>query len=45
MRGRLDRWMERTDDPLLRGDVPAPSGAQVNDPLGLSPREPTIPVS
>lgn len=41
MRGRLDRWMRRTDDPLLRGPVPAPAGAQVNDPNGLSPREPT----
>ena len=39
MRGRLERWMQATDDPLLRGPVPAPSGAQVNDPDGLSPRE------
>ena len=41
MRGRLDRWMAATDDPLLRGSVSAPSGAKVNDPDGLSPREPT----
>jgi len=40
MRARLDRWMRATDDPLLRGPVPAPHGAQVNDPDGLSPREP-----
>jgi len=40
MRARLDRWMQATDDPLLRGPVPAPSGAAVNDPDGLSPREP-----
>jgi N-sulfoglucosamine sulfohydrolase len=41
MRGRLDRWMQATDDPLLRGPVPAPVGAQINDPDGLSPGEPT----
>ena len=41
MRRRLDRWMAATDDPLLRGPVPAPSGCNVNDPDGLSPREPT----
>lgn len=40
MRGRLDAWMVRTADPLLQGPVPAPFGAQVNDPDGLSPREP-----
>jgi N-sulfoglucosamine sulfohydrolase len=40
MRARLDRWMRATDDPLLHGPVPAPRGAQVNDPDGLSPREP-----
>ena len=41
MRGRLDRWMRATDDPLLRGPVPAPAGVRVNDPDGLSPDEPT----
>ena len=40
MRGRLERWMQATHDPLLRGPVPAPPGARVNDPDGLSPREP-----
>ena len=32
MRGRLDRWMHATDDPLLRGPVKAPPGAKVFDP-------------
>lgn len=40
MRGRLDRWMHATNDPLLKGAVPAPSGAKVNDPDGLSCTEP-----
>jgi len=43
MRLRLDRWMRETDDPLLKGDVPAPEGAVVNDPDGLSPGERTKP--
>ncbi|MBC7315184.1 MAG: sulfatase [Chloroflexi bacterium] len=43
MRARLDAWMQRTKDPLLAGEpVPGPSGAEVNDPDGISPREPTI---
>lgn len=43
MRARLDAWMQRTDDPLLKGEpVPGPSGAEVNDPDGISPREPTV---
>jgi arylsulfatase A-like enzyme len=40
MRGRLERWMAATDDPLLQGPVPMPPGAVANDPAGLSPREP-----
>src|SRR4051794_72650 len=43
MRGRLDAWMNRTDDPLLRGPVKAPAGAVVNDPNGISPQEPVKP--
>jgi arylsulfatase A-like enzyme len=37
MRGRLSGWMKQTDDPLLQGKVPAPSGARVDDPEGDSP--------
>lgn len=40
MRGRLDAWMQRTEDPLLSGPVKAPEGAVVNDPDGISPQEP-----
>jgi arylsulfatase A-like enzyme len=40
MRQRLERWMKDTDDPLLEGDVPAPSGAKINDPDGISANEP-----
>ncbi len=40
MRSRLDRWMQATADPLLHGPVTAPPGTRVNDPDGLSPREP-----
>ena len=42
MRGRLDQWMKRTDDPLLKGRVPAPAGAKVNPENGTSPQEPVV---
>jgi N-sulfoglucosamine sulfohydrolase len=39
MRERLETWMQTTDDPLLDGFVPAPPGAEVNDPAGISASE------
>ena len=42
LRERLKAWMVETKDPLLDGDVIAPEGAELNDPDGLSPNDPTI---
>ncbi len=41
MRTRLDEWMYSTNDPLLRGPVPAPPGAELNDPDQMSASYPT----
>jgi arylsulfatase A-like enzyme len=38
LRGRLDRWMRATDDPLLRGPLPLPEGAIATPQTALSPR-------
>lgn len=32
MRRKLDRWMEKTDDPLLHGPILLPPNAIVSDP-------------
>ena len=42
LRGRLDRWMRRTEDPLLKGPVPAPPGAKINPQDQTSPQEPVV---
>ena len=42
MQTRLQRWMTRTSDPLLKGPVPAPAGAKVNPVDGVSPKEPVV---
>jgi len=30
MRNKLDKWMQKTKDPLLKGKIKAPPGAKVN---------------
>jgi arylsulfatase A-like enzyme len=40
MRGRLEVWMQETEDLLLEGPVPAPPGAVVNEQWQVSPDDP-----
>jgi N-sulfoglucosamine sulfohydrolase len=41
LRARLEAWMHETQDPLLYGPVPAPSGAELNGPDQISAKDPT----
>jgi N-sulfoglucosamine sulfohydrolase len=41
LRGRLERWMRETDDPLLTGHVDPPPGVEINLPDQRSASEPT----
>jgi arylsulfatase A-like enzyme len=41
LRERLERWMAKTDDPLLHGAVSPPTGAEFNDQAQVSAEEPT----
>ena len=39
MRGRLDNWMQRTDDPLLQGDLIPPDTGAVSRPDDIEPSD------
>jgi hypothetical protein len=45
LRRRLHEWMERTEDPLLNGSVPAAEGTVMNTVDQVSASDPTTPPS
>lgn len=45
LKSLLWRWMEETADPIRFGKIPAPRAARVNDPDGVSPTEPPLPLA
>ncbi len=42
LRGRLNRWMRETNDPLLKGRLSLPAGMIINPVDGREPKEPTV---
>ena len=38
LRARLTRWMEQTDDPILKGPIPEPPGAAISRPDDVDPQ-------
>lgn len=40
LRGRLDRWMQETQDPLLGDEFEVPNGLLLNDSDAVSPNDP-----
>ena len=39
LKGRLNEWMQRTQDPLLKGPIPLPKGARAYDPNAISDKD------